>query len=128
MSQIGSDIPIAIMYDFLKGESFLSKKQKPAGDALQLVDTPRTWFLWNQQEYTVRDAPSSIFDAWITHYADVSNVDRARWEIFRRWDVLNVCLDEEVLTLRTRPDGSQILEEASSTSEANVEEPSSARK
>jgi hypothetical protein len=77
---------------------------------LKLAQTRVTSFQWGGQEAKVVDAPPEVFDAFITEAVEeIVNVDRAEWEIFERWHIINACLEADVLILTERPDGSLTL-------------------
>ena len=131
MYQIDSDTLTEIIEDCQKGDNCLSsakRQRKPQNEPqantrqLKLMETPRTLFLWNEQEQNVKDTPATLFDAWIRQYVDtIVNVDIETWEIFHRWQVINAVRRGQLLTLRDREDGTLILEEKASTSEAKSE-------
>src|SRR5690349_12529754 len=67
---------------------------------LKLEHTRKTSFRWNGETYTVADAPASVFDAFIAVVVEqIINVDRSAWNIHDRWNIVNACLQAEVLTL-----------------------------
>lgn len=60
----------------------------------------RTFLVFNEQKYTVKDAPPKVFDAWVSQFVEtISNVDREEWELFQRWQVVNAALDGKFLVL-----------------------------
>src|SRR5205807_3894239 len=77
---------------------------------LNLLDTPQTWFRFQGNEHNVKEAPPEIFDAWISQYALISNVDREQWEIFHRWGVINACIRAGVLKLSQSEEKASIVE------------------
>ena len=51
-----------------------------------------------------------MFDAFIAEVVEeIVNVDRTTWDIFDRWNVINACLEADVLLLTELPDGSLLL-------------------
>lgn len=71
---------------------------------LKLAQTKVTSFLWRGQSQIVADAPAEAFDAWIAEVVEqIINVDRAIWNIYDRWNIINACLEAEVLTLSEVP-------------------------
>jgi hypothetical protein len=58
----------------------------------------------------VSDAPPEVFEAFIAEVVEeIVNVDRAQWDIFDRWHIINACLEADVLLLMELPDGRLIL-------------------
>lgn len=110
MLVIDSDTRISITSDCQKGESYLTRKRERAGVLLNLSETPRTWFHWNGKDENIREAPPEVFDAWISQYALISNVDRDVWEIFHRWDIINLCIRSSVLRLQKSEGKASIVE------------------
>ena len=73
---------------------------------LKLAQTRVTSFHWAGQEVTVSDAPPGVFDAFMAEVVEeIVHVDRAAWEIFDRWHIINACLEADVLILTELPDG-----------------------
>jgi hypothetical protein len=73
---------------------------------LKLAHTRLTSFHWAGQEVTVSDAPPEVFDAFMAEVVEeIVHVDRAAWDIFDRWHIINACLEADVLILTERPDG-----------------------
>jgi len=107
----------------------LNKKSDRTGvQKLNLMDTPRTWFHWNGDDYSVSAAPANVFDAWIRDYVEeIEDVDTAVWEIFQRWEIINTVIKGRLLMLQQREDGSQILEAFSSGSASEPEEKASSQ-
>lgn len=102
------------------------KKREKGVKTLNLLDAPRTWFLYDQGVFNVKEAPPDVFDAWIRQYVEeITNVDTSFWEIFHRWGIINSCIRGGVLTLRKGDDGSQVVEAFSSGSEVKEEEKAS---
>jgi hypothetical protein len=74
---------------------------------MKLEDSKRTSFDFQEQTFTVVDAPPAVFDAFVAEFTeDVLNVDRTTWPIFLRWRWINQSLAEGVLNLTALPDGS----------------------
>lgn len=102
------------------------KSEKKSARLLNLLDAPRTWFHFNGSEQNVKEALPEVFDAWIRQYVEeITNVDVTLWEIYHRWGIINACIRGGILTLHGQEDGSQVVEEKSSESEAKVEEKTS---
>lgn len=102
------------------------KKEESKGKTLNLLDAHRTWFQFDGSAYSVKSAPPSVFDAWIRQYVEeITNVDTAVWEIFHRWDIINACIEDDILCLHKQGDGNQTLEEKASESEVDSEEKAS---
>lgn len=102
------------------------KKREKGVKTLNLLDAQRTWFLYDQGVFNVKEAPPDIFDAWIRQFVEeITNVDTSFWEIFHRWGIINSCIRGGVLTLRKGDDGSQVIEAFSSGSEVRGEEKAS---
>jgi hypothetical protein len=73
---------------------------------LKLAQTRVTSFHWAGEEVMVSDAPPEVFDAFIAQVVEeIVHVDRAAWEIFDRWHIINACLEADVLILTELPDG-----------------------
>jgi hypothetical protein len=73
---------------------------------LKLAHTRVTSFHLAGQEVTVSDAPPEVFDAFIAQVVEeIVHVDRAAWEIFDRWHIINACLEADVLILMELLDG-----------------------
>jgi hypothetical protein len=127
MCQIDNAMTTGTTGGFQKGESSLSnaRKLKKAQDVLQdntghlaLLDTMRTYFLWNKHEWNVKDAAPDVFDHWIRQFVDeIVNVDTATWEIFHRWNIINAVIDGQFLIVRKRGDGTLLVEAKASASE-----------
>ena len=67
---------------------------------LKLAQTRETSFLWRGQSLLVADAPAEAFDTWIAEVVEeIVNVDRERWDIYDRWNIINACLEAEVVLL-----------------------------
>lgn len=92
---------------YQSGES-CSKSEEKQLSFLRLEQLGITSFQWeNVTPYMVRYAPAEVFDAFIAEVVEqIINVDRAIWPDFDRWNVVNECLAEDVLTLNMLPDGS----------------------
>lgn len=74
---------------------------------LKLEQTRTTSFLWRGQSLLVADAPAEAFDPWIAEVVEqIINVDRTMWNIYDRWNIINACLEAEVLTLAEVEGGS----------------------
>lgn len=102
------------------------KREKKNVKLLNLLDAQKTWFLFDESVFNVKEAPPDVFDTWIRQYVEeIANVDTAFWEIYHRWGIINSCIRGGVLTLRSQGDGSQIVEEKVSVSEVQVEEKAS---
>lgn len=102
------------------------KKRKKGVKTLNLLDAPRTWFLYDQGVFNVKEAPPDVFDAWIRQYVEeITNVDTSFWEIYHRWGIVNSCIRGGVLRLCPQDDGNQVLEAFSSESEVKIEEKTS---
>lgn len=127
MCQIGSDIHTGVTSDCQKGSDSLNRKSDRTGvQKLNLMAAPRTWFHWNGSDYNVSAVPANIFDAWIRDYVEeIEDVDTAVWEIFQRWEIINVVIKGRLLMLQQREDGSQMLEAFSSTMDSDSEEKAS---
>lgn len=73
---------------------------------LELKNVGRTLFEWEEQTYTVKDAPPGIFDQWIRQYVEeIINVDTFLWDIFDRWQIINAVLKAGILHLEEMPNG-----------------------
>lgn len=82
-------------------------------------------FDWAGHRYTVRQAPSSIFDTWVRQYVEtIEDVDTEAWDIFDRWGIVKALLQGNFLTL-AQEGGTSVLkgraEEKSSTPETEEE-------
>jgi len=88
----------------------LARKREWTDVLLKLLETPRTWFHWNESDVNVKEAPPEVFDAWISQYALISNVDREKWEIFHRWDIINACIKGGRLKLQQSEEKASIVE------------------
>lgn len=89
---------------------------------LNLLDAPRTWFLYNKNEYSVSEAPPDVFDAWIRqHVEEITGVNTTVWEIYDRWFIIDACIEEDVLFLQDMGDGNQSIEEKASDDSSDSE-------
>jgi len=119
MSQIDSVTHIDITYDYRKGEDYLARKREQTGVLLNLLETPVTWFHWNEKDINVKEAPPDIFDAWISQYVDeITDVDRAAWDIFQRWEIINACIWDGIFRLQ-RSEGKASIVEVESEEKAS---------
>lgn len=130
MSRIVKDIPIDTTEGYQNGDSCMSsekrRKERKSVKTLNLLDAPRTWFLYDSGVQNVKEAQPDVFDAWIRQYVeDITNVDTSFWEIYHRWGIINSCIRGGVLRLRIQDDGSQVVEAFSSEPEVKVEEKTS---
>lgn len=78
---------------------------------MKLLETPKTFYKFRGQEFTVAYAPALAFDAWARQfYDDIQNVNRLAWTIHNRWQLVNDLLGKGVLSLiRNEGDGSARL-------------------
>lgn len=98
------------------------KKEKSSVKTLNLLDAPRTWFHFDKSVWNVKEAPPDVFDAWIRQYVEnITNVNTGTWEIFHRWAIINSCIRGGVLGLRIHEDGTQVVEEKTSTTSSESE-------
>ena len=108
----------------------MTKRNERTSVLLNLMDAPRTSFRWNENDENVAAALPSVFDAWISEYVEnITDVDRAEWEVFDRWEIINVCIKEGVLRLEWSEEKASIVEvesEAFSSSENTIEAASEA--
>ncbi len=88
----------------------MTKRKERTDVLLNLMDTPQTWFHWNESEENVAKASPEVFDAWISQYALISNVDRTKWEIFHRWDIINACIKGGALRVEKSEEKASIVE------------------
>ncbi len=88
----------------------MTKRKERTDVLLNLMDAPRTLFHWNGNEENVAKASPEAFDAWISQYALISNVDREKWEIFHRWDIINACIKGGRLKLQQSEEKASIVE------------------
>jgi hypothetical protein len=57
---------------------------------IRLVDMRQTWFRTESGEVVnLEDATPSQFDAFITKYLDIEDVDRDTWDLMLRWRAVN---------------------------------------
>lgn len=91
---------------YQSGESF-SKSEAQQLLSLRLPQLKVTSFQWGSETHIVADAKPEVFDAFISEVVEqIINVDRSTWPDFDRWNVINDCLAEDVLSLNILPDGS----------------------
>lgn len=56
--------------------------------------------------FQVASAPPEIFDVFVADLVEeIADVDRAEWEIFDRWNVVNDLLKEGIVMLVEVPEG-----------------------
>ena len=111
MSPTGSAIPTGIMSGCQKGGNCLPRRNERTYVLLTLLETPRTWFRWNDSDENVKEAPPSVFDAWISQYIEeIENVDRATWNIFQRWGAINACIRGGALRIEQSEEKASIVE------------------
>jgi hypothetical protein len=57
---------------------------------IRLVDMRQTWFRCaDGQVASLEDASPAQFDAFITEYLDIEDVDREEWPLLVRWRAVN---------------------------------------
>ena len=57
---------------------------------IRLVDMRQTWFRCaDGQVVSLEDATPAQFDAFITEYLDIEDVDREEWPLLVRWRAVN---------------------------------------
>lgn len=89
----------------------MTRKRDRTDVLLNLLETPQTWFHWNESDVNVKEAPPEIFDAWIAQYVDeITDVDRSTWEIFLRWEIINDCIKAGILRLDLSEEKASIVE------------------
>jgi hypothetical protein len=87
------------------------KSEEPGLSFLRLAQLKETSFQWEEETHQVADAPVEVFDAFIAEVVEeIVNVDRTIWDIFDRWNIINACLEADVLLLTELPDGSLLLD------------------
>ena len=98
----------------------MTKRRERTEVLLNLMDAPQTSFRWNGKEENVAKASPETFDAWISQYVEeITDVDRATWEIFDRWEIINDFIRKGVLAVQTVEEKASIVElEMESDSEA----------
>lgn len=97
-------------------------KQDLSKQHLELRNAAQTWFQVDGQEYSVKNAPPAVFDAWIRQFVEeIVNVDTSTWSVFQRWNIINAVLREGLLSI---VDGVlKPLEDFSSSGEAETASP-----
>lgn len=88
----------------------MNKLDSFKGHHLELKNVSRTYFhSEDDKKHTVLDAPANIFDAWIAQFVEtIENVDRASWDIFQRWNIINAVLAEGLLCVVGLSDGDHL--------------------
>jgi hypothetical protein len=100
---------------------------------LELRKIGQTFFHWNRQKYSVRDAPPQIFDQWIRQFVEsIVNVDIEKWDSFQRWNIINAVLNNGLLVIAQLQSGDKLgrppmvsSEEKASEVEVQLEETAS---
>ena len=99
MSLIGNATITGIIYDFQRGGSYLTNSKAQGTKLVDHIPLPalKTISLhFQEQEHTVRDCPSELFEAFVRQYTDVENI--TNWDdIFMRWRVINFLIDDGAL-------------------------------
>jgi hypothetical protein len=61
-----------------------------SGKKIKLVDMRQTWFRTGDgQLANLEEATPEQFDAFITQYLEVEDVDRSEWSLMLRWRAVN---------------------------------------
>ena len=126
MFLIDSGIHTNITQDWQIGGNYLSKPE--SSNHLELRKTGQTFFRWNGQKHSVKDAPPDIFDQWIRQFVDkIVNVDTDKWNVFQRWNIINAVLNNGLLVIVHLQSGDKLerppVEEKSSDLEFQSEIP-----
>jgi hypothetical protein len=57
---------------------------------IKLIDMRRTWFRCESGEVVnLEESTSEQFDAFITKYLEIEDVDRSEWPLLLRWRAVN---------------------------------------
>ena len=62
---------------------------------LQAIKTISLSF--QEQVQTILKCPPEVFDAFISQYTEVEDVNRKLWSSFQRWRIINFLIDDEAL-------------------------------
>lgn len=97
-------IVTGIILDFQKGESYLTNnKQSQVTKLVEIIPLQaiKTISLdFQGQVHTIRDCPVEVFDAFVSQYSEVENVNREVWSNFQRWRVINFLLEDGALEVK----------------------------
>ena len=52
---------------------------------------------FQEQVHTILDCPIETFDAFVSQYSEVENVNRKIWSPFQRWRMINFLIDDGAL-------------------------------
>lgn len=95
---------IDITLDFQKGESYLTNnKQSQVTKLVEIIPLQaiKTISLdFQGQVHIIRDCPVEAFDAFVSQYTEVEDVNRKLWSSFQRWRVINFLIDDGALEVQ----------------------------
>jgi hypothetical protein len=67
---------------------------------LELKKAATTFLTWQNEQFSVRQAPARIFDLWVRQFVEeIVDVNTEEWDIYDRWNIINELLKGGFLVL-----------------------------